>query len=156
MLHTPHFLTGVVIATQIPDPVVASAVALTSHFVLDAIPHADYIDVPEITPANVVMVVADGVVALSLFFALVEPQLWGYAFVIGVMASLPDFIELPKYFSPKWATLPGIKQFSHWHGITLQFNRDLPFPKRSWSYWILGLLPQVILTVFLVSFLVAR
>jgi len=138
-------MVGVAIATQIPDPVPAGIAALTAHFVMDAIPHADYIDVPKLTPANLALVAADGVVALTLLFTLIDAHLWAYALGIGIVATLPDLIEAPKYLFPHWAENAWFKKFSHWHGIVLQYKRELPFPKRSWQYWFWGLLPQAIL-----------
>lgn len=156
MLHTPHFLVGAAIATQIPDPAVATLAALTSHFVMDTIPHVDYIGAPKITPANLAVAAGDGVVALILFFAVIEPTMWGYAFFIGLMANLPDFVEFPGFVWPKWRTLPLLKQFSHWHGQVLQYQRELTLPKTSWQYWFWGLLPQVLLIIFLTYFLVMK
>jgi hypothetical protein len=150
MLHTPHFLVGVAIATQIPDPAVATLAAVTSHFVLDAIPHADYLDEPKITPANVAIMVADGGLALTALVLLVPPEMIWYAFFIGVMANLPDFIEFPGFLWPKWRTLPIMKQFSNWHTGILQYKRELPFGKQSWQHWFWGLLPQVILVTALI------
>ena len=154
MLHTPHFLVGVAIATQIPDPVPAVIAAVASHFVLDAIPHADYFGEPELTPINSAIVVVDGGLALTALVLLVPPDLMWYAFFIGVMANLPDFIEFPGFIWKRWRTLPGIKQFSNWHGITLQYKRELPFANNSWQHWFWGLLPQAILVTTLIFLLI--
>jgi len=42
MLLSFHSLAGVVIATEIPNPLIAWPVALLSHFVLDSLPHWDF------------------------------------------------------------------------------------------------------------------
>lgn len=147
MMHTPHFLVGVAIATHVPDPIAATVAAVASHFVLDAIPHSDYVGKPELTWQNLLLVFGDGVVAIGLFFLFVTPDLWGYAFFVAIMANLPDLIWIPKYFWPKWQTLPGIRQFGDWHGKQLQYDRELPFLKSSWRYWFWGSLPQVVLVI---------
>ena len=154
MLHTPHFLVGVAIATQIPDPIPATIAAVASHFVLDAIPHADYLGKPKITSANVAIMVADGGLAITALVFLVSPEMLWYAFFIGVMANLPDLIEFPGFIWKRWRTLPIIKQFSNWHGTTLQYKRELPFANNSWQHWFWGLLPQVILVATLIYLII--
>lgn len=153
MLHTPHFLVGVAIATQIPDPVPAVIAAVASHFVLDAIPHADYWEAPAFSRINSAIVAVDGGLALTALVLLVPPDLMWYAFFIGIMANLPDLIEFPRFIWPKWGEMPVMKQFSNWHTKTLQYKRELPFPKKSWQHWFWGLLPQVILVTTLIFYI---
>jgi len=136
MMITPHFLTGVVIASQIPEAGPAALAAVASHYVLDTIPHRDsfshrYLDWP-----NLVLAGVDGVVALALFYWLVPPMHWGYYFGIGALAMLPDVISLPGAFWAKWWTLPGLKQLHYWHTEVLQYAWGDPG-------WVVGLLPQL-------------
>lgn len=140
MLITPHFLTGVVIASQVPEIAPAALAAVASHYVLDAIPHRDYIDKPHLTWPNVCLTLADGLLALGLFYWLVPQAHWGYYFGIGALAMLPDVISLPGIFWPKWQELPILKQLHYWHTELLQY---------AWGElgWGIGLFPQVIVTI---------
>lgn len=153
MLATPHLLIGAAVATKVPEALPAALAVIVLHLVLDAVPHKDYIDKPKLTPSNVLLVVGDVLVALALFFALVKPALWFYAFGIGIVAVLPDIVEFPGHFWSKWWELPGIKRLHYWHGKILQFDRELPFSKESWPDWFWGLLPQVVVTVVAIYFI---
>ncbi|OGB73467.1 hypothetical protein A3K24_01235 [candidate division Kazan bacterium RIFCSPHIGHO2_01_FULL_44_14] len=146
MLITPHLLAGVVIAKGIPEAVPAAIAAVTSHFVLDSIPHWDYIGKPMPTLTNIILTVADGLLAFGLWWWLVPTELRWYGLLIGGFAVLPDFLIAPKYLWPKWITLPIVKQFNHWHTAVLQYACE---PKT----WVIGLLPQVVLVAFLIYFL---
>ena len=146
MLITPHFLVGVAIAKGIPEVTPAVITAVTSHFILDAVPHRDTIGGHHLNIANVLLVLGDGLLALGLWWWLVpEPMRW-YTLALGLTANAPDFIEIPGLFWPKWNRLPAMKQFHHWHTAVLQYTRE---PKT----WVVGLLPQVVLVAFLISFL---
>jgi len=156
MFITPHFLAGIAIAQGTPEAVPAAIAAVGSHFVLDAIPHWDYIGQAKPTLANIILAAADGFLALGLWWWLIPPHLRWYGFLIGSCAVLPDLVIAPKYLWPKWVTLPIIKQFDHWHGQQLQHNRELNFRKDSLADIGWGLLPQIILCAFLIYFIVIR
>ncbi|MFA5010294.1 MAG: hypothetical protein WC553_03700 [Patescibacteria group bacterium] len=148
MLITPHFLTGVAIAGGVPEIAPAAIAAVGSHFVLDAIPHRDTLGGHHLNFANVALSILDGWLAIELWWWLTpEPIRW-YAFTVGMFACLPDFIELPGVFWPKWNELPLQKQFHNWHTAILQYSRE---PKS----WVIGLLPQVVLTSILIYLLLS-
>ncbi|MFH0905207.1 MAG: hypothetical protein V1826_00585 [bacterium] len=150
MLIAAHFLVGATIATHMPEAVPAALGALASHFVLDAIPHKDYIGKPILNRPNVIFALVDTAVALGLFFLLVEPRYYLYAFTISLVAVLPDLVTLPKFFWPKWEQLPIIKPLLRWHGTILQLQREPKFIKKdSRADWIWGLAPQVIIILVL-------
>ncbi len=149
MLITPHFLTGVAISQGIPEAVPAALAAVGSHFVLDAIPHWDFIGEAKPTLANIVLKTIDVLFALGLWWWLVPPDLRWYSLIIGGFAVLPDFLIAPKYLWSKWTTLPVVKQFDHWHGQQLQHIRKLKFRKDSFTDISCGLLPQILLAGFL-------
>jgi len=137
MLVTPHFLTGVVIASQIPEAGPAALAAVTSHYVLDAIPHRDSFDHQYLTWRNVLLILVDGIISLGLFYWLIPKEHWVYYFGIGALAMLPDVISIIGAFWPKWWELPGLKQLHYWHTEVLQYV---------WveQGWAVGLLPQLI------------
>ncbi|MFA5270269.1 MAG: hypothetical protein WC400_01500 [Patescibacteria group bacterium] len=146
MLITPHFLTGVVIASQVPELAPAALAAVGSHFVLDAVPHRDTIGGHHLNLANVALILIDGVVALGLWWWLVPAPLRWYAFIIGAFANLPDVFEVPGLFWPRWNQFPLIKQFHNWHTAILQYSHE---PKG----WVIGLFPQLIVIGAMVYFL---
>lgn len=142
MLVAPHFLTGVAIASATQSPELASATFATvsSHFVLDAIPHRDTIGGFHLNKANILMEVVDTTIALSVFFWLVPRENWAYAFIIGGVAILPDLFALPGLFWKGWYQLWFIKPLHTWHTKILQHDRqDIN--------WFWGLLPQVLIIV---------
>lgn len=147
MLTTPHFLAGAVIASKIPSFWPAAVAAVVLHLVLDALPHKDTIGSGHLYPANVIFRLADNFLALLLFFILVAPHRWVYAFVIATIGMIPDIIELPSILWPRWQQLSIIKQFSYWHRQVLQYTR-------SDMGWIWGLLPQIIIVAVAIYFLV--
>ena len=98
------------------------------------------------TLTNIILTVADGLLAFGLWWWLVPTELRWYGLLIGGFAVLPDFLIAPKYLWPKWITLPIVKQFNHWHTAVLQYACE---PKT----WVIGLLPQVVLVAFLIYFL---
>lgn len=146
MLITPHFLTGVVIASQVPDIAPAAVLAVASHYVLDAIPHKDSFDHTYLDWRNLAITGVDGILSLILFYLLVVPTHWPYYFCVGAITMLPDIISLPGAFWKKWWQLPVVKQLHHWHTEILQY---------SWGEtgWALGLLPQFVITAAVIYLL---
>ena len=147
MLIAPHFLVGAAIAVYAPEALPAAGLAaLTSHFVLDAIPHRDTIGETQITPSNVTMELLDAVAAAILFIWFIPESLRTYALLIGGVAILPDLLALPSLFWPRWYQLPIIKQLHNWHTKTLQDNNQR-------INWFWGLLPQIVTIAIAVYFI---
>ncbi|AKM84851.1 TPA: hypothetical protein DHW58_01525 [Patescibacteria group bacterium] len=138
MLITPHFLTGLAIAKGIPEAAPAAIAAVSSHFVLDAVPHRDTIGGHHLNTANILLVAGDGLLALGLWWWLIPESIRWYALTLGLAANAPDFIEIPGLFWPKWNAIPLMKQFHVWHTDVLQYARE---PRG----WFIGLLPQGLL-----------
>lgn len=136
MLVAPHFLVGTAIAVYMPEAGPAALAALTSHFVLDSIPHRDTIGGFHLNKANIIMEIFDAIVTFGIFFWLVPKHLWPYAFLISGVAIFPDIVAIPGLFWPKWYALPIIKPFHNWHTQVIQYRDNLN--------WFWGLLPQVI------------
>jgi len=150
MLIAPHFLVGAAIAVYAPEALPAAGLAaLTSHFVLDSIPHRDMIGEIHITPSNVIMELFDAVVAAVLFIRFIPESLRTYALLIGGVAILPDLLALPSLFFPRWYQLPVVKQLHNWHTKTLQANNQ----KMNW-FW--GLLLQVLVAIAAVYLIVTK
>jgi hypothetical protein len=95
MLITPHFLTGVAIAGGVPEIAPAAIAAVGSHFVLDAVPHWDYIGEAKPTPSNIILTIADVSLAIGFWWWLVPSNLHLYTLLIGGFAVLPDLVIAP-------------------------------------------------------------
>lgn len=97
MTATNHALTGVVIAIVVHQPVAAPILALSSHFVLDAIPHWDYrLKFPLkkwVMISDVVLAVILSVAVASLATTFQVPA-W-LIFSCGILAIMPDAMWLP-------------------------------------------------------------
>ncbi|MBU1092727.1 hypothetical protein KJ836_03620 [Patescibacteria group bacterium] len=148
MLVAPHFLVGTAIAMSTLELGPAVLAAITSHFVLDSIPHRDTIGGFHLNKSNIIMEFFDAIVTFGIFFILVPPHLWLYAFAVSLVAILPDLIEIVGLVWPKWYTLPIIKPFHQWHTDTLQHDDE-------GMNWFWGLLPQVVIilaVIWLVKF----
>lgn len=138
MLLTPHALTGMVIAKYEPELWPAALAAVVVHLILDAIPHTDMVGSAHINKGNILLRTLDTFVLLAIFQILIPNSSRLYTAIIIFFAILPDLIEIPGLIWPAWRTIPGIKQFHHWHTAVLQYS----WPKVGWA---LGLLPQLIL-----------
>lgn len=109
MLETPHVAVAVAIATKIPNPFLAIPLALTSHFILEKVPHWNPHLNTEVekygrpTPKSTVIVVIDSSLALltGSFFAWQTLPNTGHALTILIacfFSVLPDLIEAPYFF----------------------------------------------------------
>lgn len=148
MLLTPHALAGMAIAKFEPSMLPAALAAVTIHFVLDYIPHKDMIGEAHINTPNILLRILDTLVMIGFFIWLTPSNQIGYYFLVLIFAILPDIIELPGLVWKPWRTLPVISQFHHWHTAQLQYS----WPKVN---WYVGLLPQIILIIFAVVWLIS-
>lgn len=137
MLLAPHAIAGLVIAKYSPDLLPAALAAVTSHFILDYIPHRDMMGGEHINRANIALRACDLCATVLLFFWLVPKESWVYSAVVAGFALLPDLISLPVLAFPRLKELPGFKQYHHWHTEQLQYS----WGKVNW-FW--GLLPQAL------------
>ncbi|OGD62545.1 hypothetical protein A2160_05870 [Candidatus Beckwithbacteria bacterium RBG_13_42_9] len=129
MLTTPHVLLGIFLVTKLP-PVIGLPLALISHFAIDfLIPHWNPHLFTEIKKAGhlsqkTLMVIAvDGflaVVAVGLFSF--NPQFSIFPALAAVLATLPDWVEIPYYFLGfKNKTLIKYVTFEHNHQAKAEF-----------------------------------
>jgi len=148
MNELPHTVVGAAIALKISNPALAIALALTSHFVLDLIPHWNphlYTEIKENGKISfqskklVIFDTAGSIVAGILIASFALPNFDRFLTVIiaCLAAVLPDLVEAPYFFL-------GVKNklLQKWIVFqrSIQFNIDLP----------LGALTQilVLLTAF--------
>lgn len=144
MLITPHLLAGAVIADKVGSfswPVVA--LALLSHFMLDAIPHRDEIDKNHLSRKQIVAVLVDfvvGIILLWLVFRGTNIALIAFGVVMGI---LPDIVDnLPIFLK----SLSKTKWWQAYH----RFHSNIQQTKPS---WVVGLLTQFLVIVGLLLWL---
>jgi hypothetical protein len=104
MTATGHALIGTVIAAKVGNPVLAIPIALASHFIADALPHWDTGTNRKLKSKKTFFVesVIDVLVGFLLSWLLI---VWvfpetnvSYAFLIIIMAQLPDWLTAPYLF----------------------------------------------------------
>ncbi|MFZ5845255.1 MAG: hypothetical protein ACOY0S_02185 [Patescibacteria group bacterium] len=100
MTATAHALVAGAIASRFSDPVTASALAFTSHFIMDTVPHwdfgTDWRTRPK--PLTGMAAISETLFGLSLSFSLFWPQVGAGVLIPTLVASvLPDWLETPWY-----------------------------------------------------------
>lgn len=123
MLELPHTVVGAVIATKIGNPALALPLALTSHFVLDLVPHwnphlnTELAKYGKVTWQTRTLVWIDVVVSLAvgLYISTLKlPDLSGVTIVVlgALMGVLPDLIESPHFFlGLRWKPIENLIKF---------------------------------------------
>lgn len=141
MTATGHAIIGAVIAAKFTNPALAIPLAITSHFIADAIPHWDIATHrKEKAKANLILEAFSDVIlgfALSFlilvfFFPATNPS---YAFLMIILSQSPDWLTAPYYFF-------GIKSFKWAYKLQKFFDRDLDKP------W--GIITQVAILVTII------
>lgn len=140
MLITPHFVTGVVIASKVPAFWPAAIIAVLSHFYLDSIPHRDTIGSAHINLPNVLLILGDVILTFVLMYFVICPENLTYSLIIGGFAILPDLIAAPGLIWPKYFKLPVLNIYYRWHVEMLQYAR-----REVNLFW--GILSQVLVIV---------
>lgn len=141
MTATNHYLSGVLIATVYPKPLVAIPLALISHFALDALPHFGDENYRQKLPKFYKIWRTDFVILIAMVaWTLFNAPVW---FVLaGFIATSPDlawvyrfqFIEKGgKYHKPKM----------HWLN---RFHSSIQKLERPWGIYI-----EIIFAVLLAS-----
>lgn len=104
MTATGHALIGTVIAAKVGNPVLAVPIAIASHFLADALPHWDtgtnkLKKSKRLFFVESILDVLLGFVLSWLLITWVFPSTnLSYAFLIIIMAQLPDWLTAPYLF----------------------------------------------------------
>ena len=141
MTATGHALVGTLIAAKISNPALAVPLALLSHFAADILPHWDVgTQRRKKTRERLIFEVIGDVLlgfALSFFLLAFLPATnIAYAFLIIIVAQLPDWLMAPYYFFRIRFPL-----FVWSYRFQKNFNHDLAFP------W--GVISQIVAVVIL-------
>lgn len=122
MLSTPHLLVGAAIGSVVANPGIAFLSGITSHLILDIIPHADsdLLDEPDkgnIMPVDYIPVALDIIVGFLFvcYFAFSRAHASENLFSGAVGAIIPDIISGVPFWSPALRSLPLFKQFHVFH-----------------------------------------
>lgn len=143
MLETPHVAVGIALATKFPNPWIAIPLSLTSHFILDKIPHwnphlyteTQKFDKPSLK--STIIATIDIASAFILGSAFAFNALPDHKMAILILASsfasvIPDVVKYPYYY------------FHVRHPLMIKwvnFERNLQVDTKS-SFW--GIITQAI------------
>ncbi len=137
-----HAVTGAIIGVSITSPIVAVAVAVLSHFILDSIPHYDDVKLQQKTVFNAVLL-ADAFLCflLVLMIFAVRPEAWVVPSIAAFAATSPDFMWMKSW-------LDGVdtkKNLSNW---LMRFHSKI-----QWSQTPRGLFVEIMWFIAAISIL---
>jgi hypothetical protein len=149
MTATNHILVGSIIGLTIDRPVLALALALISHFVLDALPHFGY-------PGNkgygeamkhkqsIIVSAADLVIFSIIILVLVFSNEW-FALTTGLFAIAPDMLGIYNYLVFE----KNNKSPSNFvRSVHINFHRKLQRYERPWGMWVELVVFLVLVPIF--------
>lgn len=151
MTATAHALVSAAIARAVPNPYLAIPLAISSHFIMDTVPHwdigADWRSRPKIMTGA--LAIAETVLGITLTYFLFRGKV-ETPFLLSTMIAgeLPDWLEAPWYifFANKNKSRVS-KKAGFWERVSYRIYRrenifhskaDLPF----------GLLTQIVVVAF--------
>jgi hypothetical protein len=157
MIASIHLLVGGAVGVATKNPAAAVAAGVVSHFILDAIPHADHPDGSRDKNGEVVWnkkmyifaftdSIIGGLIILSLWILyfgfpdFTSPFIWG-----AVGGYLPDFIDNVPFWKHKVRRVKifaRLHQFHEW--IHTQWEAKWPMPKNA----LLGISTQIVAIFF--------
>jgi hypothetical protein len=145
MTATGHALIGTVIAAKVGNPALAIPIALASHYLCDALPHWDtgYHRTQNSKERFVITSVIDVLLGFALSYLLITlffptTNLF-YAFLIIIVAQLPDWVTAP-YLFLNWNFPP----FNWSYELGKRFDSSIGLP------W--GFVNQVVVVLALIIF----
>lgn len=151
MVAIVHALVGASIAHAVPDPTIGATLSLTSHFIMDSIPHWDFGTHWRKRPKSMtgILSIADTVIGITLAYLLFGGKVSTPYLLTAIFLSLvPDWMETPWYIffahakKHKPARHAGFFEKTAFRIYRLEnrFHSKMEFP--------LGLITQVITLAF--------
>ncbi len=142
MLSIPHSLTGALVASKLPNPILYIPITLLLHYLEDWIPHWDFgtglsRNKRKKNTAIIleILELLVSIILIHFFFkdqpSQLQPHIW-FGALVGIS---PDLIEAPRNFL-KWEP-KFIKPFNQFHQLFHHSTANI----------ILGLIPQVLLVI---------
>ena len=151
MMATTHAIVGATIAKAIPDPVVAAGLILTSHYLMDLVPHWDFgTDWKGRSVAQTGMLAGiDTIAAFLVTFLLFWSQLPALTIFLAIcVANLPDWAEAPYFIF--FASKDGHEKarggkFGLWLGKVFGWQEKYVHTKTTFTQ---GVITQIVTVVF--------
>ncbi|MCX6793868.1 MAG: hypothetical protein NTY06_02065 [Candidatus Gottesmanbacteria bacterium] len=127
MTATAHALVAAAIARAVPNPYLAIPLAITSHFIMDAIPHWD-IGTDWRTRSKIVtgaLAIAETVLGITLAYFLFRGKVETPLLLSTIIAGeLPDWLEAPWYIFFANKKKSGVtKKAGFWERFTYRIYR---------------------------------
>lgn len=152
MTVTNHILAGSLIGITIKEPTIALPLALSSHFLMDALPHFGYKGNNGYGEAlkhrmtylvGIGSVVTSGAVIALLLFS----QPW-VVMLAGAIAAVPDILGIYNYrkYERLGKKATGVLKIVH-----VQFHRSIQRYERPWGVYV-----EIIMFIVLFGFLVSN
>ena len=140
MLPGPHLIAGAAIATKLGSfswPTIV--LALLSHVILDAIPHADTVEADNpFNKLQIIIIIVDLIIAVSIIYIFFRDNLALACF--GAFWGLsPDFIDQSKLIFPAIKQNKYWKIFHHYHALIQSIKPS----------WFVGILTQVVAVILI-------
>lgn len=143
-----HLLAGAIIAVTVKEPLVALPLALTSHFVMDALPHYGYKGRMGYTEAlKHRMSYISTVISVLLCIAIAAYLLWRsewLALYAGLIAMSPDFVGIWNYLAFEKHGKTGQNIIAKLH---VGFHRRIQWCERPWGLYIEIITFSMLITV---------
>ncbi|RJQ26532.1 hypothetical protein C4577_03465 [Candidatus Parcubacteria bacterium] len=134
MLITPHSLTGATIAILVPNPVIAIPLSISSHFVLDIIPHWQETLYPYVpTKTTWVRILVDLLLSFFLVSWIIQshPNISSLIWLTAFTANIPDLDSVASVI-PSISKIKLFKKYYDWHNEIQKETSSL-----------IGLIPQI-------------
>jgi len=95
MIITPHILAGAAIGVHSPNVWASFCFGLISHYLLDSLPHWDYLESIKISKFNqLIKIFIDFIIGVIIVLIITWPFSFNVLIIFGIFgALLPDFIE---------------------------------------------------------------
>lgn len=118
MTATGHAIIGTIIAAKVSNPTLAIPIAIASHFLADAFPHWDtgyhrkQISKGKFIAESAIDVGLGFVLSYGLITLFFPQTNLSYAFLMVIMAQLPDWLTAPYlFFNVKFAPFKWVYDF---------------------------------------------
>lgn len=151
MTATAHALVAGAIARAVPNPYIAIPLAITSHFIMDGVPHWD-IGTDWRSRSKIVtgaLAVGETLLGITLAYFLFQGKVDGTLLLATIAASeLPDWLEAPYYiFFARQNTKEKIKNPGFWGKLTYAIYKkeNIIHAKASFPF---GVLTQIVTVAF--------
>lgn len=147
MILSTHFLAGAAVAEYTDSPLLIVTIPLTVHFILDSIPHWEYMEDEKEIPKKIPLIVLDfisGPAIIFILFLVNNLSYWSlfWLFFGGFFGILPDGMSLLYFVFPKNTFLKKIFAFHE----KIHFKEML-----AWKYGIPSQLLIDIVAILLIT-----